>query len=1101
MTLAGLLYRGVVHHLRTHLGVLLGVAISAAVLVGGLAVGDSVRASLRQRALLRVGDVGAALVGGDRLFPADLAARLQTELPGARVSPVLWQGGSVSRDPRRSEDVQVLGVEASFFSLSPSGAALAAPPPGSVFVNESLAKDLQAAPGDAVVLRVATPRATPRDLALSGSDEATAGFRATVERVLPDDQFGGFALQLGSRGVRNAVVSLSWLAERLEVAGQANLVLVSASDADVAARADGALGSVFQPADLQLQLRAEGSGTELRTARVFLDAVLEQKAIERGQPALGVLTYFVNRLHDPRTARETPYSTVTALGELVAASSYPAWIRSVLELGTGEILLTDWLAEDLAAEDGDALEMDFFVLGSGGKLEEQSSTLGVRGSVPLGAPGLDASWMADFPGLQETESCRDWDPGIPLDRGRLRPEDERYWEEHRGTPKAFLALRRAQELWSSPFGSLTAIRFPDQSAAEIERWLESEIRPADLGLAFRDVRAEALQSATPTTDFAGLFLGLSFFLILAAVLLTVLLFVLGVERRSAEIGILRGVGFGARDVQRLFLGEALLLAIVGAALGVPLGLLYTRFLLGGLGGDWQDAVAGAQLVWAVTPTSVLIGALGSIAVSMGAVWLVLRRRTRAKVVSLLAGLHESERPRRRWLGKRLCQGALLAGLVGSVACMVATSPWEGNASGLYFGAGALLLLPLLALVWLWLHAMETHGTGSRLTLRGLGIRSTARAPQRSFSTAALWMLASFLVASVGANRLPTAARDLASDPGTGGFRWIAETAVGVPEDLDSTTGREALALDTAVLSGVRVLSLRANDGDEASCRNLSRTIRPRIAAAPWEALRGETAFAFAGTLGGKEDPWELLSCEAGAVEVPVIGDLASVTWSLHRKVGETLAYVDERGQEFVLRIVATLRPSVLQGYLLMDEAPFRARFPSASGGRLLLIDAPPEGGDAPRVELERGLRDFGFRGQSTAERMAELRAVQNTYLAIFEWLGGLGLLLGAVGLGVVVLRNVLDRRAELAALRAMGYRRREVVRLVVVEHGSLLLCGLAGGALAALVAMIPTLIRESGASPVPWLWIGVVALSSLLWILVATWAGTRGELIPALRDD
>jgi len=44
--------------------------------------------------------------------------------------------------------------------------------------------------------------------------------------------------------------------------------------------------------------------------------------------------------------------------------------------------------------------------------------------------------------------------------------------------------------------------------------------------------------------------------------------------------------------------------------------------------------------------------------------------------------------------------------------------------------------------------------------------------------------------------------------------------------------------------------------------------------------------------------------------------------------------------------------------------------------------------------------------------------VQNTYLNTFQVLGALGLLLGSAGLGVVVLRNVLERRAELAAMLA-----------------------------------------------------------------------------------
>ena len=65
---------------------------------------------------------------------------------------------------------------------------------------------------------------------------------------------------------------------------------------------------------------------------------------------------------------------------------------------------------------------------------------------------------------------------------------------------------------------------------------------------------------------------------------------------------------------------------------------------------------------------------------------------------------------------------------------------------------------------------------------------------------------------------------------------------------------------------------------------------------------------------------------------------------------------------------------------------------------------------------------FGGDATSTAERLARFHRVENTYLSTFQTLGGLGLLLGTVGLATVLLRNVLERRRELALLAAVGYR-------------------------------------------------------------------------------
>ncbi len=67
----------------------------------------------------------------------------------------------------------------------------------------------------------------------------------------------------------------------------------------------------------------------------------------------------------------------------------------------------------------------------------------------------------------------------------------------------------------------------------------------------------------------------------------------------------------------------------------------------------------------------------------------------------------------------------------------------------------------------------------------------------------------------------------------------------------------------------------------------------------------------------------------------------------------------------------------------------------------------------------------------------------NTYLATFQTLGGLGLLLGTVGLAAILLRNVLERRGELATLRALGFQRASLAWLVLAENTLLLLVGLA----------------------------------------------------------
>ena len=138
-----------------------------------------------------------------------------------------------------------------------------------------------------------------------------------------------------------------------------------------------------------------------------------------------------------------------------------------------------------------------------------------------------------------------------------------------------------------------------------------------------------------------------------------------------------------------------------------------------------------------------------------------------------------------------------------------------------------------------------------------------------------------------------------------------------------------------------------------------------------------------------------------------------------------------------------------------------------------------------------------------ADRLNAFNAVQNTYLDTFQVLGGLGLLLGSVGLGVVVLRNVLERRGELALLAAVGYPRRVLRRLVLAEHAVLQALGLSLGVLAGLVAVLPSLLSPSARlSYLPLAaTLALVFVSGLFWTWAAARLALRGELLPALRNE
>jgi ABC-type lipoprotein release transport system permease subunit len=821
---------------------------------------------------------------------------------------------------------------------------------------------------------------------------------------------------------------------------------------------------------------------------------------------LPIITYLANALR--HGDRLTPYSMVTAAG--------PPWTPP--DMADDEILVNEWLARDLDLQPGDDLELVYFDPNAGARLLERSNVFKVRAIVPLRGHHADRTLMPEFPGLAKAESTSDWDAGFPLAH-EIRDVDETYWKEHRGTPKAFVTLHAGRAMWANRFGDYTALRFPIPEngfpsgfATIVERNLLANIDPADIGLGLLPVREMALKAATSGQDFGQLFLGFSFFLILAALLLMGLLFQFGLEQRLPEIGALLALGFRVKSVRRLWLAEGFVLACIGGVIGVAGGLLYAMALIRALTTMWRDAVAGAPLEFYATPRTLAIGLAAAVIVSALTIGLALRRQISRPARELLAGKLASARRSRSnhgwWIGTISALGA-----GGLVAWSMATG--DTSNPGVFFGAGTLVLIAGMAAATAWLKRMEAGGGGERhdagletgaFTITSLGVRGTTRRRSRSLATIGLLACGTFLIAAIGVFRMDANREAWRRSSGTGGFGLIGEASLPISHDLNTAAGLEFYGLSTNDVPGVRFVPFRVHEGDDASCLNLNRAQRPRILGVNPLRLAERGAFTFNKVVDGLHvtNGWLALQhSESAAAPVPAIGDAASIQWALGRKMGDTLEMTDERGQPFQLRLVGGVANSILQGSLIIDEAAFTRLFPGESGYRFYLIDTPTNGVEATAQTLSRAMEDVGMEVTPATRRLAHFNAVQNTYLTTFQVLGGLGLLLGSAGLGIVVLRNVLERRGELALMTAIGFRRRLLARLVVLEHAALLALGLAIGVLAAAVAVLPSVIVPSADLPIGSLVVTLagVVLLGLFTTWVATRASLRGGLLAALRAE
>ncbi len=1093
MRLAGLVRAGLRQNRRTYAGVLLGCAVATATLTGALAVGDSVRFTLASQAEGRIGRVDRALIAGDRFFREELVTALD-DRAGTQGAPVISLP-AIAATPdgaQRVRDVSLLGVDERFFALAPDGAGPAPPPKGGALLSERLARALDVEPGDPLVLRLEKPSSIPRDMALAPEDVSFA-LRLEVTGLVGRGAFGEFALETGAEPSANLFVALDELAAELDVEGRANLALfhVPAPATDLT----GPLREVWTIADAELALETLPDGRrELISDRIFFDdpvvAALASSPALEGVGVGAVFTYFVNELRHGE--RATPYSMVSGLGPLRA----PLARRSELdwpELAPAQpdgIILNEWEAADLGAAVGDDVELAFFVVDASSRLVERRRTFLVEAVVPLSGLAAERELMPAFPGLAEADNCRDWEPGTPVDLDRIRDVDEVYWDDHGGTPKAFVSLAAARDMWASRFGSLTGVRFEAGDEAAVRSALREGMDPAALGLVLRDLAAAARTAATSPTDFGGLFLGLSFFLIVAALLLLAQLFLLGIEARASEIGMLAAVGWPARRIARVFVCEGALVAFFGVLLGLPFGLLYTRLVIHGLTGVWSGAVARLELAYHATAGTVVLGLGVSWLVTTATLVVTSRRKVNEPPVRLLFSKGGVDALPARVNVRRSLFAAGLA-LAGAAVLGLSTDLSSGaKAAGAFFGAGALVLVAGLLLARLVLRR-GSHGTDGVRSLARLGLENAKRMPGRSLATTALLAIGTFLVVAVGANRQGPVTNTHERASGTGGFAFFGRSSLAVVHDLNTAEGRAFYALPEGALMDVAVVPLRVREGDDASCLNLSAPRVPELYGVDPSALAERGAFAFASTeteLAPGVSPWTLLDQPIEDDVVPAIGDAVSLTWQLKKGVGDTLEYTDERGRVFSVRIVAALSDSVLQGSLVIANRNFEARYPSLGGYRGFLIDAPPERADEVSATLTRALGDVGLALEASGERLDAFHSVQNTYLAIFQVLGALGLLLGSIGLGMVVLRNTLERRGELALTVALGFRPGRVRRLLFSEYGALLAGGLFIGASAAFFAILPALTSpgSSGSPATAALLVLAIGANGLFWIALAS---------------
>lgn len=1095
MSLFKYILRSLVHYRRQHFALLLGTIITAAVLTGALIVGDSIKHSLFRMVDARLGKTQVAVIGGARFLDNQLSQKLSHSLE-ATVSPVLLLRG-IAIDPNsgnRVNKVNILGIDSSFNGISPSSMEI--PGDDEAVISQNLAEGLNLKIGDRLVMRVEHANTIPVNAPFSKEPAPSVALRLTVKAIAGDNQLGKFNLGNDQLNVYNVFVSNRQLNTRLELENRSNIFLITNNRHSITTIKD-SIQRWWSLKDLGLSVRnGKSNGTyDLVSERIFIDTVVQNTISKHTIPHEKIITYLVNDIKI--NGKTTPYSF---------ASAVPASL-SEQTLNSNEVLMNEWTARDLNARAGDSVTLTWYEIGPFRELRETEGAFLVKGIVKNITQHIDSLLMPKFPGLSGTGNCRDWNAGVPIDLKRIRDKDEKYWDDYRGTPKVLLSVETGEKLWKNKFGMLTSIRFhSDQiSREQLEKTLLGKIGVADIGILIVDLKQEGAAAAKNAVNFTELFLGLSFFVIVAGVLLTTLIYSLHFSRRSAETALLSGLGFSPKLIIRLRFAEVSLVILAGSIAGALLGILYNQALITALNTIWNDIVRTNMLMVKVLPASLLTGAAISMLVAAIPVYLMTRKSLKQPVAGVLKGNTEItvQKSVSRNNRKKLFGIAFLAAAFALVIFSFIAS--ELDNAVLYLLSAALFLTGCLLLTSRFLHSGQTVKNNIP-TFNALSVKNLQRNPSRSMAVVALLAIGTFTIVLTGSYRKTYYGTENLRSSGTGGYLLWAETTSPVPFNLNSEKGKERLTdSDSGALEGVTFLQFERLNGDDASCLNLNQAQRPQILGINPAVFDSAKAFSFVKLLPSisRENPWKGLEQSFNDSTFPAYADQTVIQYSLKRKLGDTLIYVGESGKQFRLVLAGAINNSVFQGNILISDKVLRAQFPSSGGSRTMLVDASAEKQAEVTELLSQNLVDYGIEITPTSHRLATFNSVENTYLTVFMALSGLGFIIGTIGLGIILLRNVYERKQELAMLLALGYSKQQVFRIVFVENLYLLGTGFLFGLLAAFVGILPSLLSPAFNVQGSFLIIltAGIFLSGLVWIYFPLRAAMSKPLLEALRKE
>jgi putative ABC transport system permease protein len=247
---------------------------------------------------------------------------------------------------------------------------------------------------------------------------------------------------------------------------------------------------------------------------------------------------------------------------------------------------------------------------------------------------------------------------------------------------------------------------------------------------------------------------------------------------------------------------------------------------------------------------------------------------------------------------------------------------------------------------------------------------------------------------------------------------------------------------------------------------------------------------------------------ANAPYVMVVNELmATKLWPNQEAIGKC---VRVEADTLPCRTVVGIAENVRRGTLSEPQMHFYMPVEQYNPNRSILFIRTSRPGKESVEAVRRGLQPLlpglaFVRATAMSDVLAPNLRSWKLGATMFAIFGGLALVLAAIGLYSVIAYNVTQRTHEMGVRVALGAQSRDVIRLIVREALTIVLPGVALGAIVAVVAskwLKPLLFEESPKDPMV---IGGVVATLVVVAIAASWApATRASRVDpneALRAD